>query len=139
VPDLVVRQKRLLGVDELVLDDRGPFAGKCELRVRHGRQELQEIRAAQDTGNAGRARRARQIRGANACMGERAADEDRVQHVRQIEIGDELSAAGEQAMILAARQRAADERGSVGRVHLRKTVPIVPGHSAGIFTQTAQA
>jgi hypothetical protein len=72
-------------------------------------------------------------------MGERAADEDRVQHVRQIEIGDELSAAGEQAVILATRQRAADKQGSVGRVHLRKTVPIGPGRSVAIFMQTAQA
>jgi hypothetical protein len=37
-------------------------------------------------------------------MGERASDENRVQHVRQIEIGNELSSPGQQAMILATRQ-----------------------------------
>jgi hypothetical protein len=34
-----------------------------------------------------------------------------VKHVRQLEIGDELPAAGQQAAILAARDGAADEGG----------------------------
>src|SRR5262249_58366395 len=45
-----------------------------------------------------------------------------VQHVRQVEIGDELSAAGQQAAILAARHGAADERRFVGIVHSRKVI-----------------
>jgi hypothetical protein len=44
-------------------------------------------------------------------VSERASHEYRVEHVRQIEIGDELPAAGQQAAILAARNRAPDEPG----------------------------
>src|SRR4029450_3701334 len=65
--------------------------------------------------------RMRQIHSADARMGERASDEDRVQHVRQIEIGYELSSTGQQAMILATRQRAADENAFGGIVHGRGT------------------
>ena len=50
-------------------------------------------------------------------MGDRAPDEDRVQHARQLEIGDELSAAGQQAVILAAQDGAADEGRIAGIVH----------------------
>jgi len=37
--------------------------------------------------------------------------------VRQIEVGNELAAPGEQAAILAPRQRASDERGLASTVH----------------------
>ncbi len=138
--DLVVGEKGLLGVDELVLDQRRPFTRQRELRVRHRRQELQEIPAAQGTGDARRTARTRQIHGADARMGERASDEDRVQHVRQIEVGNELSLTGQQAMVLATRQRAADERAFVGIVHARRIVPVIPGcRSAGKFTRPALA
>jgi hypothetical protein len=40
-----------------------------------------------------------------------------VQHPRQREIGDELPAAGQQAVILAAQDRAADKGGLAGIVH----------------------
>src|SRR5207244_3529290 len=33
MPDFVVSQQGLLGIDELVLDERGPFSGERELRV----------------------------------------------------------------------------------------------------------
>jgi len=55
-------------------------------------------------------------------MRDRASDENRVQHVRQIEIGNELSAAGQQAVILAARHGAADEGRFPKVVHLRKVI-----------------
>ena len=112
VADLVMREKRLLRIDEFVLDQRRPFARQRKLRVRHRRQERQEVGAGQGTDDAGCGKRLRQMHAADARVGNRASDEDRVQHVRQIEIGDELSAAGQQSTILAARQRAADERGS---------------------------
>jgi hypothetical protein len=80
----------------------------------------------------------RQIHSADARMGERASDEDRVQHVRQIEIGYELSSTGQQAMILATRQRAADENAFVGIVHARRIV-IAGRRTAGKFTQPAPA
>src|SRR5262249_24060941 len=47
---------------------------------------------------------------------------NRVQHVRQGEIGNELSAAGQQEMILAARDRAADEGRFFGIVHSRRVI-----------------
>ena len=93
-----------------MLDERRPFAGERELRVRHRRQEPQQVRAAQDTGDARRRGGARQIHAADARVCDRASDENRVKRVRQSEIGNELSAAGQQAMIFAARDRAADER-----------------------------
>src|SRR5262245_19080490 len=82
MPDFVVSQQGLLGIDELVLDKRRPFAGERELRVRHWRQELQQVRAAQGTGNARRRGGARQIHAADARVCDRASDENRVQHVR---------------------------------------------------------
>ena len=112
VTDLVMREKRLLRIDEFVLDQRRPFARQRKLRVRHRRQERQEVGAGQGTDDAGCGKRLRQMHAADARVGNRASDEDRVQHVRQIEIGDELSAAGQQSMILAARHRTADKRGS---------------------------
>src|SRR5262245_7545202 len=122
MPDFVMRQQRLLGIDELVLDERRPFAGERELRVRHRRQELQQIRAAQGTGDARRRGGARQIHSTDARMRDRSSDENAVQHVRQSEIGNELSAAGQQAMILAAWYGAADERHFVGIVHSRRVI-----------------
>jgi hypothetical protein len=51
-----------------------------------------------------------------------------------------LSSAGQQSMILAARQRAADEGGWSRRVHGEGTLSVIPGRrSAGKFTQPAQA
>ena len=41
----------------------------------------------------------------------RAADQHRVQHVRQVEVGDELPLAGQQAAVLPARDRLPDEAG----------------------------
>ncbi len=117
VADLVVGEQRLLRIDELVLDLRGPLARQRELRVRHRRQELGEVGAAEHIGDAGRRGSAGQIDRADARVGDRAAHEGRVQHARQREIGDELPATGQQAMILAARDRTADEGGLAGIVH----------------------
>jgi hypothetical protein len=61
-------------------------------------------------------------RSADARVCDRASDENRVQRVRQSEIGNELSAAGQQAMILAARDRAADEGRFVGIAHSRRVI-----------------
>src|SRR5215467_15439502 len=122
MPDFVMSQQRLLGIDELVLDERGPFARQRKLRVRHRRQELEEVRAAEHAGDTWRRGGARQVHAANARVCDRASDENRVQHVRQVEISDELSAAGQQAVILAARHGAADERRFVGIAHLRKVI-----------------
>jgi hypothetical protein len=96
--------------------------------------------AAQGTGDARRTGRMRQIHSADARMGERASDEECVQHVRQIEVGNELSPTGQQAMILATRHRAADESASVGIVHARRIMPVIAGRrSAGEFTRPAPA
>jgi hypothetical protein len=50
-------------------------------------------------------------------MGNGASDEDRVRHVRQVEIANELAAAGQQPAILAARKRAPDKRRLRSGVH----------------------
>jgi hypothetical protein len=50
-------------------------------------------------------------------MRDRAPHEYRMEHIRQLEIGDELPAAGQQAAILAARDGAADEGGLSRIVH----------------------
>jgi hypothetical protein len=57
-------------------------------------------------------------------MRDRTSDENRVQHVRQSEIGNELSAAGQQAMILAAWYGAADEGRFIGIVHSRSIISV---------------
>jgi hypothetical protein len=46
-----------------------------------------------------------------------------VEHVRQIEIGNELPSAGEQTAILAARERTSDERSLPIIVHSRTALP----------------
>src|SRR5262249_60159807 len=53
------------------------------------------------------------------AMGNRASHEDRVQHVRQIEIGDELPAPCQQPLLLARQQRPADKRGCSRSAHWR--------------------
>ena len=50
-------------------------------------------------------------------MRDRAAHEHRMQHARQLEIGDEVPAAGQQPMILAAQDGATDERRFLTIVH----------------------
>src|SRR5262245_24725707 len=57
------------------------------------------------------------------CHG--AAHEYRMQHVRQDEVGDELAAAGQQALVLAAQDGAADEGCLVGCVHARDAVEVM--------------
>src|SRR4029453_9217741 len=111
--DLVVGEKGLLGIDELVLDQRRPFTWQRELRIRHWRQELQKIRAAQGASDARRAGRMRQIHSADARMGERASDEDRAQAGRPMEggvlgsfvrEGSSLRGAAPQASLRSLRQ-----------------------------------
>jgi hypothetical protein len=114
VANLVMGEQRLLRIDDIVPHVLRPFSRQRELRVRHRRQQACKIGAAQGKGDAGAGRGAREIDGADARMRERAAHERRVQHVRQIEIGNEMPAAGEQAAILAAQERAPDE-GSLAR------------------------
>ena len=108
MPHLVVREQRLLRIEELVLDLRGPFARQRQLGVGHRGNELRQLRAVQHIGDARRRGRARQVDRADAGMGDRAAHEHRMQHVGQLEIGDELAAAQQQAAVLAARHRASD-------------------------------
>jgi hypothetical protein len=50
-------------------------------------------------------------------MRERAAHEYRMQHVREIKVGNELPLPREQATILAARQRTPDKRSIASFVH----------------------
>ena len=110
--DLVMRQQRLLRVEEFVLDRRRPFARHRNLPLGHRRQQSQQIGAVEREHDAGHRRRSRQIDRADAGMRHRAAHEDRVQHSRQDEIGDELPLAGQQAPVFAPQQRAPDIRGS---------------------------
>jgi hypothetical protein len=123
VPDLVVRQERLLWIDEIMPHQARPFPGKRELRVRHRRQQPCEIGTAQDKGDATRRCGARQVDGADARMRDGAPHEHRVQHVRQIEIGNEMASAREQTAILPARQRTPDEKGLAIIVHARTVIP----------------
>ena len=118
VADLVMGQQRLLGIDELVLDLGGPFARQRELRVRHRRQQPREVGAAQHIGDARRRSGTRRIHRVDARMRDRAAHEHRVQHVRQRKIGDELAAPGQQPLILAAQDGAADEGSLAGIAHV---------------------
>ena len=108
--DLVVGQQRLLRIDELVLHQRRPLARQRHLRIRHRRQHARELRSGQHKGNAGRCGCARHIDRLDARMRLRAAHEHRMQHVRQIEIGNVLAATGQEPPVLAPRHGAADER-----------------------------
>ncbi len=84
VADLVMGQQRLLRIDEFVLHQRRPFARQRHLRVRHRRQHARELRPGQHKDNAGRGGGARHVDRLDARMRLRAADEHRMQHVRQI-------------------------------------------------------
>ena len=128
VPDLIVRQQRLLRIDELVLHLRRPFARQRKLGVRHRRQKLGELRAGQRIDNAGRRGGARHIDRFYARMSDRASDKHRMQHMRQFEIGDELAAAGEETAILAPGDGTAD----VGDI--REIVHPLPGRRISTTT-----
>ena len=108
MPHLVVRQQRLLRVEEGVLDLGGPFARQRQLRVGNRRQDLRQFGAGQHVGHAGHRRGARQIDRTDAGVRDLAAHEDGVQRVGKLEVGDELAAAGQQAAILAAQDRLPD-------------------------------
>ncbi len=70
---LVVRQERLLRIEEFVLDNRGPFRRQRNLSFGHRRQKLQQIAAVERLDHARRGLGARQIDRANAGMRHRAA------------------------------------------------------------------
>ena len=57
---------------------------------------------------------------------QRAADDDRVQHARQDEIGDELPLPGQQPAVLAPQQRAPDISGC-NVIHGPSLAIAVPG------------
>ena len=74
----------------------------------HRRQQLQQVGAVEREHDAGRGSGARQVDRADAGVRHRAAHQDRVQHARQDEIGDELPLAGQQPAVFAPQQRAPD-------------------------------
>ena len=117
VTDLVIGEQRLLRVDEFMLHKACPFARQRQLRVGYGRKQLGKFGAAQHIDHAWQRGRAREIDRPDARMGERAAHERRMQHARQLEVGDELSASRQQAPILAARDGAADKGRGLRIVH----------------------
>ena len=108
VPHLVMGQQRLLRIEEGVLDLRGPFPRQRQLGVGHRGKELGQLRAVQHIGDARRRGGARQVDRADARVRHLAAHEHRMQRVGQLQIGDELAAAQQQAAVLATRHRAAD-------------------------------
>ena len=107
---LVVRQERLLRIEEFVLDDRGPFARHRDLALGHRRQQLQQIGAIERQHDAGHRGGARKVDRADAGMRRRAAHQHRVQHARQHQIGDELPLAGQKPAVFAPQERAPDKR-----------------------------
>ena len=107
--DFVMGQQRLLRIDELVLHQRRPFAGQRQLRVRHRRQLADKFWPGQHMENAGRRGGARHVDGLDTGVRVRAAHENRMQHMRQFEVGNVLPAAGQEPPVLAPRHGAADE------------------------------
>ena len=105
---LVVGEQRLLRIEELVLDLRGPFPRQRQLGVGDRREQLREFRAVEHIRNAGRRRRARQVDRADARVRHLASHEHGMQRVGKLQIGHELAAAHQQASVLATRQRASD-------------------------------
>jgi hypothetical protein len=73
------------------------------------RQLLSEFWAAQGAGNSGCFCRARQVDRLYARMSDRTPDKYRMQHLRQLQICNELSATGQQAPVFAPRNRVADK------------------------------
>ena len=118
MPHLVVRQQRLLRIEEFVLDWVVHLLGSESWPLGHRRQQPQQIGAAQRQHHAGRRGRARQVDRADRRVRHRAADEDGVQHARQYEIGDELPLAGQQPAVFAPQQRAPDEAAQFFADHL---------------------
>jgi len=55
------------------------------------------------------------VDGLYARMGKRTSDKRRMQHLRQLQIGDELSAAGQQAFIFAPRNGTTN-KGNIGNI-----------------------
>ena len=82
---------------------------------RHQRNGVAEIGRGDDGMHAGHFLRARHVDSADAAVGDRAAQDRRVQHVVAGEIVDILAAAADEAKILQPFDRLADER--VDRSH----------------------
>ena len=106
---LVMREQRLLRIEDLVLHQGAPFARQRKLSIGRRRQELQQIGAVQGVGDAGRGAHLGEIDRADARMRQGASDEGHMQHARQSEIGDELALPGQQALVLAPLEPAPDE------------------------------
>src|SRR6516165_1904949 len=108
--DLVISKQRLLRIDKLMLHQRCPFARQRELGIWYWRQLPSKLGTAQCIDDSRRCSRARQVDGFYARMGKRTSDKHRMQHLRQFEIGDELSTAGQQAPVFASRNGTANKR-----------------------------
>ena len=108
MPDLVVREQRLLRVEEFVLDDSRPFAWHAYLALRHRWDQLREIGPGQRQHDSGCLRRPRQVDPSDTGMRQRAAYEHRMQHAGQHEIGDKLPLSGQKPPVLPPPHRIAD-------------------------------
>ena len=116
--DLAHGQHRLLRIVDGVLHVGSPLGRQRQLAAGdRGRQALQLL-AGEHAHDARHRRRPADIDRADAAVRMLASDEDGVQHARQDEIGDELPAPRQQAMILAPRHGASDEAGRFFADHL---------------------
>ncbi len=106
---LVHREQRLPRVEDAVLDGRFPFAGQRQLVVAHRRQRRPQLAAVEHQHHARRLLRARLVDRADARMRQRAAHEHGVQHPRQLQVGDVLPPAAEQAVVFPPQHRLPDE------------------------------
>ena len=116
--DLAHGQHRLLRIVDGVLHVGPPLGRQRQLTAGdRGRQALQLL-AGEHAHDARHRRRPADIDRADAAVRMLASDEDGVQHARQDEIGDELPAPRQQAMILAPLHGASDEAGRFFADHL---------------------
>jgi hypothetical protein len=83
--------------------------------IRDWRQLPRELWTAQCTDDSRRCRRTRQVDGLYPCMGKRTSDKRRMQHLRQLKIGDESSATGQQALVFTPRNGATD-KGNIRKI-----------------------
>ena len=109
--DLAHGQHRLLRIVDGVLHVGSPLGRQRQLAAGDRRRQALQLLAGQHAHDARHRRRLSHIDRADATVRMLAPDEDGVQHARQDEIGDELPAPSQQALILSPLHGAPDEAG----------------------------
>jgi hypothetical protein len=135
MPYLVQGQQRLLGQVDCVPHLGAPLARERQLRARNRGRDPQKVGAGKHLYDARHRRSARDIDRPDAGMRDLAPDKDRMQHLRQREVRDELSLPGQQAPILAPRHRASNETGRfifghrLGQQRVGSRMPSICAHA----------